>query len=233
MGSRVLVSWWLIAWAGLLAAQPSMAATPRAVAELYTSLGCDSCPPADAMAGSLSTNPAFLVLSFHVTYWDSNAFRDPFSAQANTERQNDYGRSLHVRDVGTPQLIVNGSQSLLGPQFADVQKVLAAASDAEFAVKVGLSRQPDSSFMLSLDGAAGDAEVWEIRYVKHSVTPVRGGENKGQTLETFNNVTHFRRLGRFAAGTQSLRPLKAPEDGIAVIVQERGVRKVLGASFLD
>jgi hypothetical protein len=171
-----------------------------------------------------------LILSFHVTYWDSARFRDPFGSQAITQRQYAYARSLRVRDVATPQLIVNGTQSLIGPQLGNTPQVLAAASEAGFPVKVSLSRQPDDSFTLSLEGVASGADIWEIRYVKHSVTPIRGGENTGHTLETFNNVTHFRRLGRFAAGTQSLQPLKAPEDGLAVMVQESGLGKVLGAS---
>jgi hypothetical protein len=233
MRSRVLASWWIIALSGLLCAQPSTAAPSRAVAELYTSLGCDSCPPADAMVGRLSEIPALLVLSFHVNYWDTSQFRDPFASQAITERQNAYGRSLHLRTVGTPQLIVNGVQSLFGSELADAPKVLAAATQAAYLVKVTLSKQPDNGFMLNLDGAASGAEIWEIRYVKHSVTLIRGGENAGRTLETFNNVTHFRRLGWFASGSQSLQALKAPEDGLAVIVQVSGLGKVLGASTSD
>ncbi|MBO0783724.1 MAG: DUF1223 domain-containing protein, partial [Ktedonobacteraceae bacterium] len=230
MGSRhLLAPWWIMPWAALLCGEPVTAGTPSTVAELYTSLGCSSCPPADALAGKLNADLRLLVLSFHVNYWDSVRFRDPFGSQAITDRQYAYAHSLRAHGVATPQLIVNGAQSLIGPQLADAQRVLAAASRTGLPLKVGIAKQPDGSFILSLDGVASGAEVWEVRYVKHAVTPIRGGENGGRTLETFNNVTQLRRLARFAGGTQSLQPLKIPEDGLAVIVQESGLGRVLGA----
>jgi hypothetical protein len=74
--------------------------------------------------------------------------------------------------------------------------------------------------------------VWEIRYVRRAVTPIRGGENDGRTLETYNNVTGIRRLGALAAGTFGLPPLKAPDDGLAILVQAPGMHEVLGAAAL-
>jgi hypothetical protein len=69
------------------------------------------------------------------------------------------------------------------------------ADQAAFPVQADLVKQPDGGFALSLKGSAIAAEVWEVRYVRHAVTQIRGGENGGRTLETYNNVTHIRRLG--------------------------------------
>jgi hypothetical protein len=95
---------------------------------------------------------------------------------------------------------------------------------------VNLTKKPDASFALRLEGAAAGAEVWEVRYVRHAVTEVRGGENGGRTLTTYNSVTYVRQLGQFVAGTRSLPPLKSPEDGLAVVVQAAGMGRIVGAT---
>src|SRR5665213_67419 len=80
--------------AALLCAQVAGAAdTGRTVVELFTSQGCSSCPPADAVAGRLRANPAVIVLSFHVNYWDGPQWTDPFASQASTDRQYAYSRA--------------------------------------------------------------------------------------------------------------------------------------------
>jgi hypothetical protein len=137
---------------------------------------------------------------------------------------------LHERSVFTPQLIVNGTLSLVGSREAEILEAVASVNRTELPVMVNLSRQPDASFALRLEGADASAEVWEVRYVRRVVTEVRGGENGGRTLTTYNNVTHFRRLGTFVAGTRSLPPLRSPEDGLAVVVQAAGMGRILGAS---
>ena len=208
-------------------------ATERAVAELFTSQGCSSCPPADAMAGRLRTDPAVLVLSFHVNYWDGPEWSDPFALQASTDRQYAYARMLRERSVFTPQLIVNGTQSLVGSQEGAIQHAIETASRVSFPVQVNLTRQPDGAFSLSLRGPPISAELWEVDYVRHAATHIRGGENGGRTLETYNNVTRVRRLGAYSPGTLSLTALKPPEDGLAVVVQTPGMGQILGAGAYE
>ncbi len=54
--------------------------------ELFTSEGCNSCPPADAWLSSLRTSDGlwsrYVPVAFHVTYWDSLGWRDRFGQQA-------------------------------------------------------------------------------------------------------------------------------------------------------
>ena len=123
--------------------QGAIASPPRAVVELFTSQGCSSCPPADAIVGRLSSNPAVLVLSFHVNYWDDLGWKDPFSSVLSTDRQYAYARALNERSVFTPQLIVNGTQSLVGSQEGAIQMAVAAASEKSFPVQADLSEQAD------------------------------------------------------------------------------------------
>ena len=211
-------------------AQGTAAAVPRTVVELFTSQGCSSCPAADAVAGRLVANPQVLVLSFHVNYWDDLGWKDPFSSVVSTDRQYAYARALGERSVFTPQLVVNGTQSLVGSRETAVERAVAGASAADFPIQAELSTQPDGGFLVTLRGPDMPGEVWEVRYVRHAVTRVSSGENGGRELETFNNVTHLRRIGRFSAGTFNLAPLREPEDGIAVFVQAPAAGRMLGAA---
>jgi hypothetical protein len=170
------------------------------------------------------------VLSFHVNYWDDLGWKDPFSSATSTDRQYAYARSLGERSVFTPQLVVNGTLSLVGSQESAVQRAVAAASQADFPIHTELSPRADGSFTLTLEGPQVPGDLWEVRYVHHAVTRVRGGENGGRELETFNNVTQLRRIGRFSAGTLQLTPLQGSEDGIAVFVQATGTGRMLGAA---
>jgi hypothetical protein len=202
----------------------------RAVVELFTSQGCSSCPPADALAGRLSADPTLLVLSFHVTYWDDLGWKDRFSLQASTDRQYAYARWLREPSVFTPQIVVNGTKSLVGSQETGVRSAITAATGAAFAVQTKLSTQPDGSFQVELNGPAVPAEVWEVRYVRHAATQIQAGENGGRSLETFNNVTRVQHLGSFHAGVMKLPALRAPDDGLAVLVQTAADGRIIGAT---
>jgi len=210
--------------------QSATAETPRAVVELFTSQGCSSCPPADAVVGRLLTHPEVLVLSFHVNYWDDLGWKDPFSSAGSTARQYAYARALGERSVFTPQLIINGTKSLVGSQESAVQRAVAAAAQMDFPIHAALAAQANGDLTLTLEGPAMVGEVWEVRYVHHAVMSIRGGENGGRELETFNNVTHLRDIGRFSPGTLQLAALQAPEDGVTVFVQAAGNGRMLGAA---
>jgi len=181
------------------------------------------------MAVRLGNDPDVLVLSFHVTYWDDLGWKDPFSTTAATERQYGYARSLQQRSVFTPQLVIDGVQSLVGSAGV-VPGAVARAAAAGLAVHGALQARADGALEVSLEGPAMGAEVWEIRYVRHASTRVPGGENTGRTLETRNDVTSVRNLGRFAPGKLTLPPLKLPDDGIAVLVQELDQGRIVGAA---
>jgi hypothetical protein len=208
----------------------AIAGPKRAVVELFTSQGCSSCPPADALAGQLTTIPALLVLSFHVTYWDGPDWKDPFSSKEATERQYGYMRSLEERSVFTPQLVVNGARSVVGSQVDAVKHAVAAADQERFSVETSLEKQPDGTFKLTLGGPAQRGDIWAIEYVRRSLTRIGGGENGGRSLETFNDVTRIERIGDFNPGTLNLQPLTGRADGLAILVQAPHTGRILGAA---
>lgn len=219
----------LVAAMATLCAQGAVAGPKHSVAELFTSQGCSSCPPADALAGRLSAQADVLVLSFHVNYWDQLGWKDLFSSQASTDRQYAYARSLGERSVFTPQLVINGTRSVVGSQEGAVQRAIAAFDHERFPVEANLSKQPDGTFQLTLEGPAMRGDVWEIRYVRYARTQIRDGENVGRSLETFNNVTRIQRLGAFTPGTLKLQALVGGDDGLAVLVQAPNAGRILGA----
>jgi hypothetical protein len=170
------------------------------------------------------------VLSFHVNYWDQLGWRDRFSSTASTARQYAYATSLHAQSVFTPEIIVDGSQSLIGSQEKTVSDAVAAANRAGFPIQATLVKQGDGRFALTLRGPALAADVWEVRFVRRSNTLIGAGENGGRTLQTFDDVTGLRRIGGYPLGALSLEPLSKPDDAIAVLVQAPGAGRILGVA---
>ncbi len=117
-----------------LRAQSSLPRGP-AVLELYTSQGCSSCPPADALLGELSQMPGVLVLSFHVDYWDSLGWRDHFALPMARERQRGYVETLRLSSAFTPQVVVDGRSSFVG---SDRRRILAAMAESRNTIPIVL-----------------------------------------------------------------------------------------------
>ena len=232
-GAAVFLSGLGVAATAMAAGPDKTTASGPTVLELFTSQGCSSCPPADSLAARLAADPSLVVLSFHVNYWDNLGWKDPYSSQASTDRQYAYGKAFGTGSVFTPQLIVGGTDSMVGSEEGRVESAVATARKMPPPVSASLTKNPDGSFGLSLSGRADGAEIWEARFVRHATTRVGGGENGGRSLDTVDNVTSFKKIGAFAAGTSSLPALQGPDDGIAVIVQQPGPGKILGAAIAN
>ena len=180
---------------GLLLALTGQAAQSRPVlVELFTSQGCNSCPPADTLLGQLAARPGVLALAWHVDYWDGLGWKDRFSSPAWTQRQYDYARRLGLDNVYTPQLVIDGTAESVGSD--------AAAADA--AIKAAAARKVDGPSLTLADDAgrielgAGPkipASVWLIGYDRSRTTPVGRGENAGRSLTEYQVVRGATRLG--------------------------------------
>src|SRR5437868_14761375 len=119
----------LVLVSALLAAAPAVAGetTRPIVVELFTSQGCSSCPPADALLGELARRDDVLPLAFHVDYWDRLGWKDPFSSAAATARQRTYARQLDAANVYTPQMVVDGRIDVVGSYRDQVLRAIDRA----------------------------------------------------------------------------------------------------------
>src|SRR5512144_1000431 len=108
---------WLALSTPARAGDESSAGRPSlTVVELFTSQGCSSCPPADALIGELAQREDVLALSEHVDYWDYLGWKDPFASPAHTARQRNYAKALGLKYLYTPQVVVQGQVQVSGSE---------------------------------------------------------------------------------------------------------------------
>src|SRR5215471_7010263 len=122
-----------------LGAAASHAAERPTLVELFTSEGCSSCPPADALLAELAARPEVLALSFHVDYWDRLGWQDPYSSADATRRQHGYADLLGLATVYTPQIVVDGRWQAVGSDRAEVEQALGSVRRGREEVPVTLT----------------------------------------------------------------------------------------------
>ena len=207
--------------AGLAAAtvRPAAATTAPIVVELFTSQGCNSCPPADAYLAELARQPGVLALAYHIDYWDQLGWRDPFSSPAATLRQRDYARSLGLRTIYTPQMVINGRIDAVGSDRTSVSAAIAAAGKASRAVPVSITAD-GAALALRVEPGPGSGRLLWIVYDLQHETRVRGGENAGRTLVNTNIVHSIEEIGAWNGEAVALsRPQPDAGTGAALLVQ--------------
>src|SRR5258708_2768506 len=125
---------------GILAGASSMAHAQglHAVLELFTSQGCSSCPPADALLGKLARDPGLLALSLPVDYWDYIGWKDTLASPIFSARQTDYCRSRGDSGVYTPQIVVDGLAAAVGSDAAEIETAIATTAKRHGALSVDL-----------------------------------------------------------------------------------------------
>ncbi len=226
----------LLCLGGLLSATALAApAAPRpVVVELYTSQGCSSCPPAEALLGELTRDPNVLALAFHVDYWDGLGWPDRFASAAATARQQGYARALHLASPYTPQVVIDGQTDRVGSDRSGIRRALASGRSG---VPVGLTQRGDT---LAIDlpdaGAGASADVTLYAYLEQARSAIGRGENAGRTLQEFHIVRSSSLLGHWQGEAQrfTVPAARLPPDatGVAVLVQQPGPGPVLGAASL-
>jgi len=215
----------LLVSAAILASFSSSAAhageTPSTIVELFTSQGCSSCPPANEFVGSLIDDPEKLVLSYGVTYWDFLGWKDTFGDAEFTKRQKDYGKSLGIGFVYTPQIVLNGTKHDSRYQRSDIKS-------APFApiAEIGLDLTAENG-NLKLTSKAERVLIVAFKPGWQEIA-VKSGENGGRTLKVANvveSIQEVKEIGDLGIKTN-------PDLAYAALVHDRFNHRIIAASVL-
>ncbi|MGX9354329.1 DUF1223 domain-containing protein [Roseobacteraceae bacterium S113] len=203
------------------------------VVELYTSQGCSSCPPADALLHELSAREGVIALALHVDYWDYIGWKDEFADPAHAVRQRAYARRASKSMIYTPQMVIQGADHVVGTKPMKIADILAGHQANANPVRVTLSKT-GSTLSIQADGEAGGAmDVHLVRYSPKETVRITRGENRGKTLSYANIVRDWTSVGTWnGQGTYTQKVDISGDLPIAVIVQARDYGAILGASAL-
>ncbi len=214
------------------------------VVELFTSQGCSSCPPAQAFLQDLSHRPDVITLEWHVDYWDQNktwaggSWKDPFSDSAWTLRQVAYNKLLGTTSGAyTPEMIIDGKFQEVGSNRANVNALIAEAAAVrrqKFKVVPGVTADGHVKAVLSGPGLSKDMQVILLRLQKESETEIKGGENKGVTVQGHNIVKGLLVIGTYGGGTADYTfdmPHFKPNESCAVLLEDPETLHILAGGM--
>jgi hypothetical protein len=241
-----------LAWIEEAPMQPSGEKMPIII-ELFTSEGCSSCPPADVLLMQLEekqpvAGAQIIALSEHVDYWNRLGWADPYSSALFSQRQSEYSQAFGLRDIYTPQMVVDGKAEFVGSNIKRAHELITEAVNApkakldivlafkaqakEIPVTVSIQRLPEIT--------AGDtAEVLLAIAESNLNSNVLRGENSGRKLAHTAVVRKLQNIGIIDAAKQNFTATQSMlldkgwnPDNIKVVafVQERGSRRILGAA---
>jgi hypothetical protein len=220
--------------------------------ELFTSEGCSSCPPADALLAKFYREQPIdsadiIVLEEHVDYWDQLGWHDRFSSHQYTERQNRYGSRFNLNDVYTPQMVVDGSEQFVGNDAAQARRAIAHSATQSPKVPLSLSMPTLDGHHVSATISAGTqsslpkADLYAALVDPFATTDVRNGENGGRRLQHVSVVRSLQRIGNL----QDLAPgpvkfnVSAPDNTVPgdmrliVFAQKAGQGPVLAVAAIS
>ncbi|MBV8765606.1 MAG: DUF1223 domain-containing protein [Hyphomicrobiales bacterium] len=218
---------------GQAAAEPA-----RKVVELFTSQGCNSCPPADRLAAELARDPGNVLISLPVDYWDYLGWKDSYAKPVFTARQKAYARARGDMQVYTPQAVVDGVTHAVGSD----NEAIDTAVSAPLAVPVTGTISGDQLHVdvAASSGKTKDAQVWLVPIISAASVAIGRGENAGATVTYTNIARDLRKLGdwkgearKFDVATADIRKLDA--DGAAILLQASNgglPGEILGATIV-
>ncbi|CAL2102182.1 conserved exported protein of unknown function [Tenacibaculum sp. 190130A14a] len=169
--------------------------TPYLVLQLFTSQGCSSCPPADALLEEIkkeTQDKNISILSYHVDYWNYIGWNDPFSSKEFTKIQYAYGKKFRKNRVYTPQLVVNGNEHFVGSNQARVQRILRGYTSNIASNTISLPEVQKTKHTIKVNYAVtGNIENKNIVFalvLERKSTLVKSGENRNREITNSNIV---------------------------------------------
>ncbi len=227
-----------------MAEPPKTAAPSTAVLELFTSQGCSSCPPADALLAELGKRPGLVTLSYSVDYWNYLGWHDTLSSAANSERQREYARMRGDGKVYTPQIVVDGLIHVIGSNEAAIEAAVRSAAIRLKNAKVPVNMHAEGDTLVIGIGAAPntsdrqDATVWLAMAKERETVSITRGENRGKKLSYYHPVRKLSPIGMWKGEAMTLRlPLKDLKtkggDCLVALLQVETGGPILGVAEYD
>jgi hypothetical protein len=232
--------------------QATTATPPAVLVELFTSEGCSTCPPADKLLADLDQNQPIkgvqiIALSEHVDYWNRLGWKDPFSSAEFSKRQLGYREAFGLKDVYTPQVIVDGRTEFVGGKLATAREaIIQAAGSPKATLRLAIKLSASRSVTLTMqvenlpEVAAGDtADVMLAITESNLLSNVTKGENAGRKLIHSAVTRKLLRIGSVTNKTFNAEKTFELDSAwnranlkAVTFVQERLSRRVLGAAAI-
>lgn len=189
------------------------------VVELFTSQGCSSCPPANALLNEMSKGRSdILPLAFHVTYWDRLGWKDPFSLEAATVRQDHYGHRFGDGSY-TPEIVVDGMVGLVGSHRVEVNEAVERAKRRQHTATDVNVDKAEENVAIRIGSGVGHGRVLLIGFDHEHTTKIGRGENGGRTLTESNVVRSIRPVGEWSGEPLEIRERFPEGQDVAVVIE--------------
>ena len=219
--------------------RPAVSALPppgAVVVELFTSQGCASCPPADALFAQLAARQDVIALALHVDYWDYIGWADSFARPEHTARQQAYARIGGRQTLFTPQIVVGGQHAIEGFRGMQVMDLIARhrSSPSRATIELSLDEAGELAIQLrAFPPLQNHVDVALVRYRPSATVTILRGENAGRVATYHNIVTAWDIIGTWDG--QIDRRITHPVEGteaVVVLLQSPGQGAILGAARL-
>jgi hypothetical protein len=228
---------------GATSAVPAGSGTPTVI-ELYTSQGCSSCPPADALLARLADRGEIITLSLSVDYWDYLGWKDTLANPKFTERQRAYAKVRGDGAIYTPQVIVNGLAHVNGSDEGQILRAIEKTGKTVAPQRVPIRLSEDKGKVIIEAGiappgiAVKDATLWLAVMSPKVEVPIGRGENKGKKVTYVNVVRELMPIGSWSGKALVVHlerhaVVRPGADRCAVLLQQGHAGPIVGAALMN
>jgi hypothetical protein len=173
----------------------------KAVLELFTSQGCSSCPPADALMRSYVSRKDVIALSFPVDYWDYLGWKDTLANPKFSARQRHYAKQRGDGRVYTPQMMVNGRTHVVGSSASAIDEAISGTAADLAASRIPVRMRTEGKRLVIETGEAPagattrEATIWLLMVHRETEVKIERGENRGRVVTYYNVVRDLSPVG--------------------------------------
>jgi hypothetical protein len=212
------------------------------VLELFTSQGCDTCPPADQVLAKFAEKPNVIAITLPVDIWDYLGWKDTLASDKNSERQRAYAKARGDGAIYTPQVVVNGMIGVNGSDATAIEEAIKTTNTVlkDVRVPVRLWFERNTIRIEAGDAPPGlnykEATIWFAVVQKRAEVPIERGDNKGKTLTYTNIVREMLPVGSWNGKALNLQLARTavmrPETEAAIILLQEGkAGPIVGAAW--